>query len=101
MGVSGLDLLAKRGFSLCLGSLVFGKFFEAAARTNGINMALGNNGAEPGLQRTATVEVAEERAVGAFAVRQSVQISKHRIAELTAFPRSGRAAGDCARAPAA
>ncbi len=49
MGVSGLDLQAMRGLSLCLGNFVFRKFFEAAARANGINVALGKNGAEPGL----------------------------------------------------
>ncbi len=40
------------------------------------------------------MEVAEERAIGAFAVRQSVQIGEQRIAKFASFSRSGRAAED-------
>src|SRR6266571_6630625 len=85
MGVSGPDLQAKRRLSPCLGSFVCRKFFEAAGRANGINMALGKDGAEPGFQGAATVEVTEERAIGAFAFRQSIQIGEQGISELTGF----------------
>jgi hypothetical protein len=67
--------------------VVFAQLFEAATYANRINVALSENGAEPGLQRTAPVVVAEKRTSAALAIRETVQIREKRIREFTRFGR--------------
>ena len=50
------------------------EFGEAPAGANGVDVALGENGAQPGLQRAASVEIAEERALTALRVGETVKI---------------------------
>jgi hypothetical protein len=69
------------------GSIVI-EGFEAPARADGINVALGENGAEPGLKRTASVEIAEKRALAAGAISESIELGKERIGEFARFRRS-------------
>src|SRR6267142_1701335 len=61
MRIVGLELrLRRRGLARIL-CVVFAQFFEATAGADHINVSLGKNGAEPGLQRAAPVKVAEQR----------------------------------------
>ncbi len=66
--------------------------FEAATGADGINVALGENGAEPGFQRAAAMEIAEEGAFAAVALLQPVEFGKERIREFRSLRRSGAAA---------
>ena len=54
---------------------------EAAAGANGIDVTLGEDGAEPGLERAAAVEIAEEgAAVGS--IGETVKVGEKRVSEL-------------------
>ena len=66
MRVGRLERAAERGLARRFGRFVFGEFFEAAPHADGINVALSEHGAKPSLQRTAAVEVTEERTLGAL-----------------------------------
>src|SRR5712672_529 len=83
MRIAGLHLRSEQRPRQSFASLVFGKLLEAAARADGINVPLGKNGAEPGLQRTAPMEVTKERTYRAFAAGQTVQLGKKGIREIT------------------
>jgi len=61
MRIAGLHLRSEQRLQPSIAGFVLAKLFEAPARTDGINVPLGKNGAEPGLQRTASMEVTEER----------------------------------------
>ena len=65
--------------------------FEAASSADGVNVALSEDGAEPGLERTATVEIAEERALAAGSIGESVEFGKERIGKIAGFWGSGTA----------
>src|SRR4029077_6713254 len=66
-----------------IASFVLGKLLKAPARANGINVPLGEDGAEPGLQRAAPVEIPEERTLRALAASQTVQLREKGIREVT------------------
>src|SRR6266436_3693857 len=83
MRIAELYLRSQQRLRAPIASFVLAKFLEAAARTDGINVPLGKNGAEPGLQRTASVEVTEERPFRARAACQTVQLRKKGIREIT------------------
>src|SRR6267378_6600573 len=61
MGIAGMELRSRWRDLARILCVVFAEFFEAAARANRINVALSKDGAEPGLQRAAPMEVAKER----------------------------------------
>src|ERR1700680_2586690 len=64
---------------------------EATAGTDGIDMALRENGAQPSLQRASPVEIAEQgRAVGALA--ETVQVGEERVSQFAGSRRVRRAA---------
>src|SRR2546421_6416902 len=85
MRIAGLHLRSEQRLRPSLASFVLAKLLEAAAGTDGINVPLGKNGAEPGLQRTAAMEVTEERTFRAFAADQTIQLGKKGIREITSF----------------
>src|SRR5882724_12931262 len=72
MGIVRMELRSRRRELARILCVVFAEFFEAAARADRINVALSKDGAEPGLQRTAPMEVAEERTSAALAIREPV-----------------------------
>src|SRR6266550_9221769 len=85
MRIAGLHLRSEQRPRRSLASFIFAKLLEAAARTDGIDVPLRKNGAEPGLQRTAPMEVTKERTFRAFAGGQAVQLGKKGIREITSF----------------
>src|SRR5260370_278060 len=85
MRIAGLYLRSQRRLQMSITSFVLAKFLEAPARTNGINVPLGNNGTEPGLQGAAPMEVTEERTLRALAAGQTIQFRKQGIREITSF----------------
>src|SRR6266513_6418494 len=85
MRIAGLHLRSEQRPRQSLASFIFAKLLEAAARTDGIDVPLRKNGAEPGLQRTAPMKVTKERTFRAFAAGQSVQLGKKGIREITSF----------------
>jgi len=50
MGIAGMELRSRLKFLTRIVRVVFAEFFEASARANRINVALREDGAEPGLQ---------------------------------------------------
>ncbi len=68
-----------------IAGIVLAKLLEAPARADGINVPLGKNGAEPGLQRTTSMEVPEKRPFRTFTAGQTVQLGKKGIREITGF----------------
>ena len=54
-------------------------------------MALRENGAEPGLERAAAVEIAEERTLAAVSLRKTIKLRKERIGKFAGLLRSGTA----------
>src|ERR1700687_1162372 len=92
MRIAGLQLRPEQRPRQSLARLVLGKLCEAAAGTDGINVPLRKNGTEPGLQRTAPMEVTKERTFCAFAAGQTVQLGKKGIREITSFRGTGVAA---------
>src|SRR6266436_4019445 len=90
MRIGELDRRPKRRRSF-IARFVITKFLEATAGTDRIDVPLGKNGAEPGLQGTATMEVTEERTVSAFGLGQTIQIGKKGIREVAGFRRTRRA----------
>src|SRR5258708_30468731 len=83
MRIAGLHPRSEQRLRPSIAGFVLAKLFEAPARTDGINVPLGKNGAEPGLQRTASVEVTEEGPFRARAACQTVQLRKKGIREIT------------------
>ena len=83
MRIAGLHLRSEQRPRQSLASFIFAKLLEAAARTDGIDVPLRKNGAEPGLQRTAPMKVTKERTFCAFAAGQTVQLGKKGIREIT------------------
>ena len=59
--------------------------FETASSADGVNVALSEDSAEPGLERTAAVEIAEEGALAAGSIRESVEFRKKRVGEFASF----------------
>src|SRR5882762_4828561 len=86
MRIAGLRLRSEQRLRPFIAGFVLAKLFEAPARTDGINVPLGKNGAEPGLQRTASMEVTEERPFRARAACQTVQLRETGIREITGSP---------------
>src|SRR5260370_27246990 len=80
-----LLLRSEQGLRTRVASFPLIKFFEAAAGADGIDAPLGKDGAEPGLERTASVEVTEERPFRALATGQTIQLRKKGIREITGF----------------
>src|SRR2546421_3705227 len=80
MRIAGLHLRSEQRPRQSLASFIFAKLLEAAARTDGIDVPLRKNGAQPGLQRTAPMKVTKERTFRAFAAGQSVQLGKRESA---------------------
>src|SRR6266850_6090922 len=72
MGIVRMELRSRRRELARILCVVFTQLFEATARADRINVSLSKNGAEPGLQRTAPVKVAEERTGVALALREAV-----------------------------
>src|SRR5260370_26971524 len=60
MRIAGLYLRSQRRLQMSITSFVLAKFLEAPTRADGINVPLGKNGTEPGLQGAAPMEVTEE-----------------------------------------
>ena len=84
-GVDGSDAFPKWNFIAARGCGLVFDFDEAARGADGIDVALRENGAEPGFQRAAAVEIAEERAVFGFAGRgcgDAVEVGEERIGEI-------------------
>jgi hypothetical protein len=68
----------------------------AAAIADSINMPLRQDGTEPGLQRTAPVEITEERALTALAVHETKEVGEQRVREFLCVGASVAAFGDSA-----
>src|ERR1700676_888025 len=85
MRIAGLHLRSEQRPRQSFASFVLGKLCEAAARSDRINVPLCKNGTEPGLQRTAPMEVTKERTFRAFAAGQTVQLGKKGIRKITSF----------------
>src|SRR5260370_25273961 len=85
MRIAGLYLRSQRRLQMSITSFVLAKFLEAPARTNGINVPLGNNGTEPRLQGAAPTEVTAERTLRALAAGQTIQFRNQGIPEITSF----------------
>ena len=90
--VGGLNGNSLREFlnCLCAGRLcvVFFERFEAAPGADGVNMTLGENGAKPGFERAAPVEVTEKRALATGAVHEAIKLGEKRVSEIAGFRRS-------------
>lgn len=71
--------------------VIVAEFLEAAAGADGIDVALGQDGAKPGLQRAATVKIPEERALGALAAIEAVKIGEERVGKFGGFRGAGSA----------
>jgi hypothetical protein len=65
---------------------------KATAGANCVDVALGENGTEPGSEGAAAVEIAKEGAFSARAVRKSVEFSEERIRQIAGFRRCRAAA---------
>jgi hypothetical protein len=63
--------------------------FETAAGADGVDVALGENGAEPGLERAAAVKIAEEGALAARTIGETVKLGKERVGKFAGFGGSG------------
>jgi hypothetical protein len=74
--------------------------FEAAPSADGVNVALSEDGAEPGLERTAPVEIAEKRALAAGSIGEPVKFGKERIGKIAGFWGSGTATENGSRGSA-
>src|SRR5260370_16285157 len=85
MRIDRLQLWSERRLRPSIPSLVLTKLLKAAAGADGINVPLGKHGAEPGLQRTAPMKVTEKRTFRALATRQTVQLRKKGIGEITSL----------------
>src|SRR2546421_390238 len=85
MRVARLHLRSEQRLRPSLTGFVLGKLLEAAAGTDGIYVPLSKNGTEPGLQRTAPMEVTEERTFRVLAAGQTVQLGKKGIRKITSF----------------
>src|SRR6266851_3760457 len=85
MRIAGLHLRYQRRLQMSITSFVLAKLLEAPARTDGINVPLGKNGTEPGLQRAAPMEITEERTFRALAAGQTIQLRKQGIREIASF----------------
>src|ERR1700682_3424415 len=83
MRIAGLHPRSEQRLRPFIASFALAKLLEAPARADGINVPLGKNGAEPGLQRTASMEVTEKRPFRALAARQTVQLRKKGIRKIT------------------
>src|SRR5437016_12236079 len=88
MRIAGLHLRSEQRLRPSPASFILGKLLEAAAGTDGIYVPLGKNGTEPGLQRTAPMEVTEQRTFRALAAGQTIQFGKEGIGEITCFGRT-------------
>ena len=84
-GRSGGDQLGNGIFGLRLAIDIN----KAAGGADGVNMALGENGAKPGLQRAAAMKIAEEGAIGAAAIGDSIEVGEERIGQVASFGRIG------------
>ena len=96
-GVDGSDAFPIWNSIVGRGSGLVFDLDEAARCPDGIDMALCENGAEPGFQRAAAVEVAEERAIFGFAGRgrgDAVEVGEERIGEVLRGDRIGLASKD-------
>src|SRR6266705_4251447 len=100
MRIDELDRRPKRRRQGFLAQVVLTKFLEAAAGTDGIDVPLGKDGTEPGLQGAASMKVTEERALDSFGFRQTVQIGEKGIREIAGLRRTRRAAKNRGRGSA-
>src|SRR5271154_4939428 len=92
MGVGRLNGNGLREFLCAWFCIIVVEGFEAAASADGVNVALSENGAQPGLERAATVEITEKRALTAISVGKSIELGKKRVGEFAGFRGSGAAA---------
>src|SRR5260370_25964458 len=97
MGTGGLHRWAEQHLRQSIAGIVLAKLLEAPARADGINVPLGKNGAEPGLQRTTSMELPEKRPFRTFTAGQTVQLGKKGIREITGFRGTRFAAKTAAR----
>ena len=65
-GIDGSDAFPKWSAVVGAGGGLIFDFDEAARRADGIDVALRENGAEPGFERAAAVEIAKQRAIFGF-----------------------------------
>src|SRR5208282_6623145 len=72
-------------------SVVIFEGFKTSASADDVNVALSENGAEPGFERAAPVEIAEKRALAAGTIRQPVKFCEERIGEFAGLRGSGAA----------
>src|SRR5713226_3671733 len=98
--IGGLELRHEELLRRAIASFILAKLFEAAAGADGIDVPLGKNGAEPGVERAASGEVAEERPFRPLVTGQTIQLRKNGIREITGFRGTRFAAenGSCRRA---
>jgi hypothetical protein len=98
VGVGRLDGNRVRDFLDSLGvgrsSVIFIEGFEAAIGADTIDVTLSENGAEPGFERAAAVEIAEEGAVAAVSIGEAIEFGEERVSELAGFGRSGATTED-------
>src|SRR6267154_493840 len=73
-------------------ALLVGQRSQAGTGAEGVHMALGQDGAKPGLQGTASVKVAKKGANRALSVGQAVQIREKRVCQFVSIRGSRRAA---------
>src|SRR5713101_905541 len=71
---------------------IVGQLRQAGAGADGVHMALREDRTKPGLQRTASVEIAEERALRALSFGQPVQFREKRVRQFAGVRRSCRTA---------
>src|SRR2546421_8758564 len=95
MRIDRLQLRSEWNFRLSVARFVLAKVLEAPAGANGVNMPLGKDGAEPGFQRAAAMEVAKERTLRALAIRQTIQLRKEGICKIAGLGRTRAAAENC------
>jgi len=72
------------------GVVVVLQFGETAAGANGVDVTLGEDGAQPGLHRAAAVKIAKQGSFDAFFFRESVEIGKKGVRKIV---RGGRTCG--------
>src|SRR5271163_4156832 len=85
IGISRLNGNGGRNFMRGGFCLVVIEGFEAAPRTDGVNVTLGENGAKPGFERAAAVEVTEKRALATGALREPIEFGEKRVSEIAGF----------------
>ena len=88
MGIGGRNGNARQFLSRAVLGFIAIERFESAASADGVNMALSENGAEPGFQGAAAVKITEKRAFAAVALLEAIELRKKRIREFQSLRRS-------------